>query len=119
MSRTFHPTQAAYLAARALVDTLRADLAAIAPKCPDTDDNAILDAYEDVYEACRETLGMARAESDLVAAESALVNWSLDCAASVAKTPADLETIELCRTRGLKSWKHRPTLIDTAMRLAA
>jgi len=117
--RAYHPTQAAYLAARALVDTLRADLAAIAPKCPDTDDNAILDAYEDVYEACRETLGMARAESALVAAESALVNWSLDCAASVAKTPADLETIELCRTRGLKSWKHRPTLIDTAMRLAA
>lgn len=119
MSRTFHPTQAAYLAARAHLDTLRADLAAIAPKCPDTDDCDVLDAYEDVYEACRETLGMARAESALVAAETAVILWSLDEAAKVAKTDEARAALDVCRERGLKSWKFRPRMLDTAMRLAA
>lgn len=119
MSRTFHPTQAAYLAALALVETLRAELAELAPKCPDTDDDAALDAYDDAYEACRSKLGLYAAESALVAAENALVSWSLDCALKVARTADQRAAVEVCRTRGLRSPRHRPTLIDTAMRLAA
>jgi len=109
MSRTFHPTQAAYLAARALVDTS-------APTWPPSPRSA---RTPTTTRSSTETLGMARAESDLVAAETAVILWSLDEAAKVAKTDEARAALDVCRERGLKSWKFRPRMLDTAMRLAA
>ena len=44
---------------------------------------------------------------------------SLDEAAKVAKTDEARAALDVCRERGLKSWKFRPRMLDTAMRLAA
>lgn len=119
MSRTLAPVQAAYLLARATVDTLRAELAARLPAAPDSDDDAVLDAYEDMDTAIRIELGLCAAENALVAAEQSLVDWSSAAALKVATTDEARASVEICRTRGMKSWAQRPKLIDLAMRLSA
>lgn len=48
-----------------------------------------------------------------------MILWSLDEAAKVAKTDEARAALDVCRERGLKSWKFRPRMLDTAMRLAA
>lgn len=119
MSRIFSPAQTAYLVARAHLDTLKAEFFAVAPVCPDSDDDTALDAYEDAYTAARVAIGMSDAECALRNAEQALVDWSSACALAVARTDSARESVEIVRTRGMKSLTQRPKIIDLAMRLDA
>lgn len=120
MSRTYSPAQAAYIVARAALDTVRAEVTAAYPAHPGNDcDDATFDAYCDACADVDAAHRLAHYEHACMKAEAELVEWSTEIAAKVARTKAERDAIDLCRTQGMRRPDSRAKLIDLAMALAA
>lgn len=120
-SRNYSPAQTVYLFARAAVDTVRAEVKAAAPAEPPADcDIDTFDAWCNAVAEFEIAAELGRYESELMAAEQALVEWSLAAALKTANGRAGAaDAVAVCLDKGMRRPQHRAKLIDMAMRLAA
>jgi hypothetical protein len=115
MDNTMNATQTAYAIARATYDTA---LAAHRAETVGLDWDGDFDAADDACEASRARHGLDALSNALVAAEEAMLDWSLSASLKVASKAQRATVIEVS-TKGRRSLAIRAKLIDLALRLAA
>jgi tryptophan 2,3-dioxygenase len=115
-----HPTQARYIAARALYEDAAAEAQRRCPAPAQDAPEAEVEAWLEASEAADLELGVSRLMGELVAAEDAMLAWSLEVARkSAGRSRVKLGMIATLE-RGLpRHHAIRAKAIDLALRLAA